>query len=79
LTRRSDEDIGTVVICPSGRRLTCPSADTNVFRYGQARFGHPRLLSSERGKTWMPGSSPGMTSGCDFVIGNPLDSIYPTS
>src|ERR1700722_18232553 len=28
LTRGSSKDVGTLVICPSGRRLTCPSADT---------------------------------------------------
>ncbi|RTE90186.1 hypothetical protein D6B98_27380 [Bradyrhizobium sp. LVM 105] len=33
----------------------------SLRRHGRARPGHPR--SSEWPKTWMPGTSPGMTSG----------------
>jgi hypothetical protein len=32
-----------------------------VYRHGRARPGHPRLCDAES-KTWMPGTSPGMTS-----------------
>jgi hypothetical protein len=28
------------------------------------RPGHPRLLFNEENKTWMPGTSPGMTNTC---------------
>jgi len=34
---------------------------TGFHRHGQARPGHPGLLSYERCKVWIPGSSPGMT------------------
>jgi hypothetical protein len=34
----------------------------NFFRHGRACPGHPRLLSAPALKSWMPGTSPGMTS-----------------
>src|SRR5258708_39255695 len=33
-------------------------------RHGRARPGHPRLRFLLAPKTWMPGTSPGMTSEC---------------
>ena len=32
-----------------------------IFRHGRACPGHPRLACSQTEKTWMPGTSPGMT------------------
>src|SRR6266852_408331 len=32
-------------------------------RHGRACPGHPRPCLTERRKTWMPGTSPGMTAG----------------
>jgi hypothetical protein len=31
------------------------------FRHGRACPGHPRLFAPSEDKTWMPGTSPGMT------------------
>src|SRR5882724_13174123 len=33
-----------------------------AFRHGRARPGHPRLACFEFQQTWMPGTSPGMTT-----------------
>jgi hypothetical protein len=41
----------------------------SLFRHGRACPGHPRLSRCWPVKTWMPGTSPGMTSfakGADF-------------
>jgi hypothetical protein len=35
---------------------------SQLFRYGRACPGHPRLSCLREGKTWMPGTRPGMTS-----------------
>jgi hypothetical protein len=34
----------------------------SLFRHGRACPGHPRLLAAILNKSWMPGTSPGMTS-----------------
>jgi hypothetical protein len=45
----------------SGQVRSFARITTGLDRHGRARPGHPRLLSYERRKTWMPGTSPGMT------------------
>src|SRR5579863_6699506 len=35
--------------------------ETDLFRHGRACPGHPRLSKLIAAKTWMPGTSPGMT------------------
>ena len=49
---------------------------TLVFdlRHGRACPGHPRLVRRNSLKTWMPGTSPGMTTGVTVAVGP-----YPTS
>jgi hypothetical protein len=32
-------------------------------RHGRACPGHPRIWRVQESKTWMPGTSPGMTDG----------------
>src|SRR5882724_9579887 len=44
-----------------GYRSAHPGYDVSP-RHGRARPGHPRLSRGQRCKTWMPGTSPGMTN-----------------
>jgi hypothetical protein len=47
----------------------CAKGGLNVFRHGRARPGHPRLACCDAGKTWMPGTSPGMTNSSVRLLG----------
>ena len=50
----------------ASRRLPAPARKSGrwgeFLRHGRARPGHPRLPYLMRFKTWMPGTSPGMTN-----------------
>src|SRR5437660_416793 len=52
------------------------SLHTNL-RHGRACPGHPRLYFDAAPKTWMPGTSPGMT--CVFVGPIHFTSAHPPS
>src|SRR6266446_9142974 len=62
LPLRLDRILGNRLICPDGQFA---SKGPHFFRHGRACPGHPRLSAATLVKTWMPGTSPGMTS---FVI-----------